>query len=44
MNIDERIDELVAKGVPVGVAIAQAITEKHAHVEATEVYAHGGAR
>jgi uncharacterized protein YoaH (UPF0181 family) len=29
MSITERVDELISKGVPVGQAIAQAVTEKH---------------
>ena len=44
MSITQRVDELLEQGVEIGRAIAQAITEKQASVEATERYAHGGAR
>lgn len=30
MRLSERVDELVNQGIPVGEAIAQAVTEKHA--------------
>lgn len=42
MNLSARIDELVAKGFPTGLAIATAIQEKAASVAATERAAHGG--
>lgn len=43
MRLSARVDELVDQGMSVGEAIARAITEKQASVEATERYAHGGA-
>jgi uncharacterized protein YoaH (UPF0181 family) len=30
MSLTERVDELISKGLPVGEAIAQAVTEKYA--------------